>query len=142
MKLSVKVNDQVFEVEVGDLSARPITAVVDGETFEVWPVEENGSSQAAQPAAVKTPAAPARPAAPAPGGTNSGRAVNAPIPGVIISVAVKPGDKVTTGQELCMLEAMKMKNAIRATRDGVIAAVLVNTGDHVRHGQPLVEFTD
>ena len=41
-----------------------------------------------------------------------------------------------------MLEAMKMKNPIRATREGTVATVLISVGDHVRHGQPLVEFTN
>ncbi len=144
MKLRIKVDDQVFEVEVGDLSARPITAVVDGETFEVWPVEENGG--VTETAVVEAPAAAVsapRPAAPAPNGNgDKGRGVSAPIPGVIISIAVKPGDKVAPGQELCVLEAMKMKNPIRATREGTIASVAVSVGDHVRHGQSLVEFTD
>lgn len=143
MKLRVKVDDQVFEVEVGDLTARPITAVVEGETFEVWPVEENGGSELASAEAPVAPVIAARPAAPAPNGNgDKGRGVSAPIPGVIISIAVKPGDKVSVGQELCVLEAMKMKNPIRTTREGTIASILVAVGDHVRHGQPLVEFTD
>ena len=72
----------------------------------------------------------------------SGKSVLAPIPGVIIAISVKPGDSVTRGQELCVLEAMKMKNAIRASRDGKIAAILVNVGDHVKNSQVLIEFTD
>ena len=141
MKLRVKVDDQIFEVEVGDLTARPITAVVEGETFEVYPVEETGQPEPA--AAVEAPAAPApaRPAAPSSNGDKR-RVVGAPIPGVIISVTVKPGDKVATGQELCVLEAMKMKSPIRATRDGVIANICVAAGDHVVRDQALVEFTD
>ncbi len=61
---------------------------------------------------------------------------------MIVAIAVKPGDAVKPGQELLTLEAMKMKNAIRANRDGVVAAVLVAVGDHVKHGQALVEFTE
>jgi biotin carboxyl carrier protein len=49
---------------------------------------------------------------------------------------------VEYGQDLLTLEAMKMKNAIRATRAGTIAAVHVNVGDQVQHGQVLLEFTD
>jgi glutaconyl-CoA/methylmalonyl-CoA decarboxylase subunit gamma len=68
--------------------------------------------------------------------------VLAPIPGVIISIDVKPGDTVEHGTTLCVLEAMKMKNAIRATRAGKIGAVQINVGETVRHNQVLIEFAD
>jgi biotin carboxyl carrier protein len=68
--------------------------------------------------------------------------VTAPIPGVIISIAVKEGDIVKFGDEICVLEAMKMKNAIRANRAGKVAAICVTIGDQVRHGQTLIEYTD
>lgn len=144
MNIRVKINDQVFDVEIADLSARPIQAVVDGETFEVWPEEAAPAAAAAVQPAARTEAAPAHPMAPAvsDNGGNKTRMVTAPIPGVIISIAVKPGDAVKPGQELCVLEAMKMKNSIKATREGKIGKIMINAGDHVRHGQPLVEFTD
>ncbi len=144
MNLKVKIGDEVFEVEVGDLSARPVLAMIDGEVFEVWPEEEAVVSAPAH--VVKAPAVPAAPrVAPTPKpathttdvGSNT---ITAPIPGSIISVAVKPGDKVTKGQELCVLEAMKMKNAIRANRDGQIATVYATVGQTVQKGAPLVEF--
>jgi len=140
MKIKVTIADQTFEVEVGDLQARPILATIDGETFEVSP---ETAAAAAAPAASARPApvaAPAASRAPAAGG--GGKQVVAPIPGVIISITVKPGDEVKVGQELLILEAMKMKNAIRANRAGTVAAILVAAGDQVRHSQPLIEFTD
>lgn len=150
MKLRVKIDNQTFEVEIADLQARPVIAVVDGETFEVWPEALLGTSQpapvAAAPAPVAAPiaapvvAAPAPAAAPA--AASSGKAVTAPIPGVIVAVAVKPGDKVKNGQELCTLEAMKMKNAIRAQREGTIGTIHIAVGDQVRHGQALLEYSD
>ena len=68
--------------------------------------------------------------------------VIAPIPGTIVAITVKEGDSVTAGQELLSLEAMKMKNMIRATRAGKIARILVKTGDRVTQGQPLVEYAE
>lgn len=147
MKMRVKVGDQIFEVEIEDLNTRPILAKVDCDTFEVWPEEE-----AAPPrpdASEVRPAVPAAPRAGAPvpangNGSGSGgrRIVTAPIPGKIIAVLIKHGDTVAVAQELVTLEAMKMKNAIRATRAGTIAAIHVGVGDTVSHGQPLVEFSD
>lgn len=143
MNIRVKVGDQYFDVRVGDLSSRPVVAEVDGETFEIWP-EENGAVPAPVVKVSVESAAQAAAAAPKPVSANCDdtRLVLAPIPGVIISVSVKAGETVKPGQELCMLEAMKMKNPIRAVRHGQIEEVIVNVGDHVKHGQPLVAFSD
>ena len=72
----------------------------------------------------------------------SGKEVLSPLPGVIIAILVKSGDKVERGQELCTLEAMKMKNAIRSNREGMIASIAVNVSDQVNHGQVLMTFVD
>lgn len=87
-------------------------------------------------------AAPATPpAAVRPRSSGIGRnAVTAPMPGVVLSVDVAPGSVVTRGQLLLVLEAMKMKNDIRAERDGVIATVSVAAGDQVKHGDPMIAF--
>ena len=88
------------------------------------------------PVAVAAPAAPA--AAPA-AAAGSGDVVS-PMPGVVLDICVKPGDSVTRGQQVCALEAMKMKSAIRAARDGVVASVEVSEGQRVTHGAVLVRF--
>jgi biotin carboxyl carrier protein len=49
---------------------------------------------------------------------------------------------VVAGQELCVLEAMKMKNTIRASRDGEISKVHITVGQHVKHHDILVEYAD
>lgn len=143
MKLRVKIDDQTYEVEVGDLSARPVLASVDGETFEVWPEEAQSAAPfpVARPVAAPVAAPAARPAA-ASASVDRAKSVTAPIPGTIVSIAVKEGDAVTAGQELCSLEAMKMKNSIRATRAATIAKILVKAGDRVSQGQPLVEYAE
>ena len=57
--------------------------------------------------------------------------VKAPMAGAVTSVGVKPGDKVTKGQTVATIEAMKMEHQMKAPRDGVISDVLVQTGDQV-----------
>lgn len=144
MKLKVKIEQKTFDVEVGDLSARPVIAVVDGEKFEVWPEEEQpvvtSVVAASTQAAASTPVV--IPSTPKPVAVAGGKAVAAPIPGTILGVLVKPGDAVNPGQELLTLEAMKMKSAIRASRAGTIAQILVQVGDRVSQGQALLEFTE
>ena len=66
--------------------------------------------------------------------------LGAPMPGVISSVAIKQGQKVTAGDVLCSIEAMKMETAIHAEADGVIAEVLVKPGDQIDAKDLLVRF--
>jgi len=152
MKLIVKVETQSFEVEVGDIHARPIIATVDGETFEVWPEDVQlvrpsvvagpvaSLPATSQPAASKP--APVASASGAPASASAAKTVLAPLPGVMVAVSVKPGDAVEHGQELCTIEAMKMKNVIRASRAGTIGAVHVTVNQHVKHHDVLLEFTN
>jgi biotin carboxyl carrier protein len=145
MKMQVKIDEQTFDVEIDDLSARPIVVTVQGETVEVWP-EETAAPAAASttaPAAVPAPQAPVR-AAPAPttAASASSNAVPAPLPGTIVGIAVREGQMVKRGDELLTLEAMKMKNSIRAGRDGKVATIYVKVGDQVRHNQILLDFAD
>jgi biotin carboxyl carrier protein len=62
------------------------------------------------------------------------------MPGVIQAVEVKAGDEVKRGQTVVVLDAMKMKNAIKSPRDGVIAEVSVEIGQSVSYGDVLVKF--
>ncbi len=145
MRYSIKIGDQTYSVEIEDLDSRPVKATVDGDVFEVWPEEETSVSPLSS---VKTkdmsPGETAIPCPPAPlpklGA--SPKAVTAPIPGVIIEITATIGQSVNRGDTLCVLEAMKMKNLIRAGRSGVIASINIHVGDQVRHGQTLMEFSD
>ena len=75
---------------------------------------------------------------PAPTFTSSADGVIAPMPGQIKSIFVREGDKVTAGQKLLIMEAMKLENKLPATRDGVIKKILVRDGDIVSQGQQLI----
>lgn len=141
MKLRVTVDHQSFEVELGNLNTRPVLATVDGEIFEVWPEGSEKKAQEAAPAA-SIPTTPIPTSAAQISTDAQVKAVLAPIPGVIIAVSVKEGESIRFGQELCVLEAMKMKNLIRATRNGTIGAIHVAVGDQVKHNQMLMEYTD
>lgn len=118
------------------------TITVNGTPYNVT-VEEGAAApvQAAPaPAAAPTPAPAAAPA-PAPataGGTEGSVKVEAPMPGTILDVKVAVGSSVTSGQVLCILEAMKMENEIVAPQDGTVASVAVNKGDSVEAGQVII----
>jgi 3-methylcrotonyl-CoA carboxylase alpha subunit len=67
-------------------------------------------------------------------------ALEAPMPGRVAAVKAEPGQRVKKGEELLVVEAMKMENALRAPRDGVVHAVHVTVGEMVAPGRALVEI--
>ena len=66
--------------------------------------------------------------------------LKAPMPGLVLRVQVAPGQQVTQGTGLVVLEAMKMENELKAATPGVIRAVRVQPGEPVDKGQVLLEF--
>ena len=148
----VTVNGQPHTVEIKEITESSATVVIDGAERRI------GLARTAVPAATPSPA-PARPPAapeppkvaaapqpsPAPSSvaaahtrpTAGGEKVTAPLPGKILSVAVQPGDRVSKGDELCVIEAMKMGNSIKAQRAGTIVSVMVSPGQTVGFGATL-----
>ena len=116
------------------------TITVNGNVYDVT-VEEGASTgapvaQAAPKAdAPKTPAPKAE--APKTSGTAGSIKVNAPMPGKIVAVKANPGDKVSRGQVILVLEAMKMENDIVAPEDGTVASVNVAVGSSVESGETI-----
>jgi len=74
------------------------------------------------------------------GNSSSQSKLLAPMPGLIVSVDVQPGDSVVTGQQLVLIEAMKMENVIKAKSSGVLKSVQVVAGKTVDKGEILMEF--
>ena len=66
--------------------------------------------------------------------------VRAPLPGIIMQLMVRPGDRVQKGQKLLMMEAMKMENEIKADIDGEIISVKVSQGQSVLQDEVLIEM--
>jgi propionyl-CoA carboxylase alpha chain len=68
------------------------------------------------------------------------RYVLSPMPGLLVDVAVQPGQKVQAGERVAVIEAMKMENVLFAAADGVVSKVLAAKGDSLTVDQPIVEF--
>jgi biotin carboxyl carrier protein len=66
--------------------------------------------------------------------------LKAPMPGLVVRVQVDPGEAVTAGQALVVLEAMKMENELKAAGPGVVAEVSVRAGQTVERGAVLITF--
>ena len=122
MKYSVTLNNRVYEVEVEEGSAVLLN-------------EYEAASPA--PAAVSAPA-PKQESAPAPAPSGDGNAVKAPMPGNILKISVTVGQKVSEGETLLVLEAMKMENEVTADRSGTVTGIIAAKGQTVETGDPLV----
>lgn len=95
---------------------------------------------AAAPAPKAAPAPAATPAPAAPKAAAGAKVVEAPLPGTITKVLVKPGQALKAGETVCMMEAMKMENSITVEFAGTVKSVLVEVGAQVQSGQALVEL--
>ncbi|MBF2758670.1 MAG: acetyl/propionyl/methylcrotonyl-CoA carboxylase subunit alpha [Ectothiorhodospiraceae bacterium AqS1] len=71
---------------------------------------------------------------------DSSRFLLSPMPGLLIGLAVKEGDEVKQGQELAVVEAMKMENVLRAEGEGRVKALCAKVGDSLAADQPIIEF--
>lgn len=72
----------------------------------------------------------------------TGEVLTGPMPGTIIEIKVKPGDKIVKGQKLLVYESMKMENDVEAEHDAVVKRVFVAPGDRFAAEAPLIEFED
>jgi biotin carboxyl carrier protein len=141
--LKVIVNGKPFQVEIDERGGNETTVLVNGVSYEVRLETAEGSPQ--QPAAAPASGVPlpaVLPSKPVPIPPALSGALTAPMPGVILNVVVKPGDRVARGDMLCSLEAMKMKNAIRSPREAVISSVEVHDGQKVGYGDVLIKFAE
>jgi biotin carboxyl carrier protein len=150
-RYTLNVNSTEFVVDVEEAGADKFDVVVAGQSYAVTLAgEQAAASVAAAPAAAPVAAAPAAAApaaAPAPAARKPSAAagkggVKAPMPGVILEVSVKAGDKVKRGQKVAVLDAMKMQNVIGAPKDGTVGEVCVAAGQNVGHGDVIVTFVE
>ena len=139
--LRIKVGDNWYTVQIGDLTQSPVQVTVEGETFEV---EVEGLSLPPAPTRrgrsrqtqIEAPTAQSQSSA----ANYSDDTLRSPMPGRVISILVRPGDSVSAGDEVCVVEAMKMEQSIRAHRDGVVKTIFVQPMDPVKADDPLIEL--
>ena len=135
-KFVINVNGNQYEVEVEEVGgvSQPVTYVA--------PVAVAAPAAPAAPVAAAAPQAAAPKAAPAAASVSSGPSgaikVNAPMPGTILDVKVKPGQAVKKGDVLMILEAMKMEYEIVAAQAGTIASINTSKAASVNSGELLI----
>jgi len=102
---------------------------INGKVYEVEVEKMEGTT---------TPSSAPAPA-PAPSAA-TGDTLKAPIQGTVLKINVKPGQSVSAGEVVCVIEAMKLENDIVSDRDGVIGEVFVRERDTVDNGKRLISF--
>ncbi len=139
----IKINGNDYAVSIVSVEDNQAHISVNGTEYEVE-VEGMAKSQPKTPKLVQetkihnVETAVAKTSSPV--ATASG-SIKSPLPGVILDVLAKVGDRVKTGQRLLVLEAMKMENNIDADRDGTVTAVQVRKGDSVLEGDVLISIS-
>lgn len=146
-----KVNGVDYTVNINSVEGNMANVTVNGVSYNIemekpvaapkaTPAPKAAPAPAAAPKAAPAPTpAPAPKAAPAPAAAPAGgKALKAPLPGVIKDIKVAVGDQVKEGQVVLILEAMKMENEINAECDGTITAISVNKDDSVLEGTVLL----
>lgn len=157
-RYTLSVNDNPYEIDVEEISATDFQVQIDGQLVEVSLVEQSDAADAQitpalsagasmtvpVPKAPRVPkemkAAPRTPSPAVAGGTDLAYSMSAPMPGVILTINVGPGDQVAKGDVVMILEAMKMKNELHASQNGIVASVDVKPNDQVKYGQVLLRF--
>ena len=125
-----KINGNTYKVAVGDIDNGIAQVEVNGTPYKVVSAPRPSAAPRTQ-AGEKVIAKPVASAA-------GSHQVKAPLPGVVISIAVKVGDIVKASDTVVVLEAMKMENAIHAGREGKVSSINVNAGDSVLEGAALI----
>lgn len=136
-----KIDGKEYAVKIDKIEGDQAQLEVNGTPYSVEIIQEKKKEtpKVAKSAPAATPAATAAPApAAAPASAGKGKAVKAPLPGVIISVDVQVGQQVKRGQQVAVLEAMKMENGINAECDGTITEIKVKAGDSILEGTDIV----
>ncbi|MFP4288726.1 MAG: biotin/lipoyl-containing protein [Bacteroidales bacterium] len=141
-KYKFTINGNQYDVNIQNVEDNMIEVEVNGSTFEV---EVDKSIQPVKtPRLVRARAVPATDTTPSEGtGTRGGKAtgtIKAPLPGSVLSIHCKPGDRIKMGQRLITLEAMKMENNIDSDKEGTVISIKVTKGQSVMEGEELIEI--
>jgi biotin carboxyl carrier protein len=143
-KFKFKINGNDYEVDIVNVEDNLVELEVNGSPYTV---EVDQALQASKtPKLVRSIAVPSTDTHPAMAKTSSPQEpkgvgnIKSPLPGVILDIYVKVGDRIKVGQKLLTLEAMKMENLIESDKEGTIASINKQKGDSVMEGDILISI--
>jgi glutaconyl-CoA/methylmalonyl-CoA decarboxylase subunit gamma len=137
-----KIDDKPYAVDIVNVSDKIATVNVNGVQYEVEVEQELKTTKT--PTLVRQDAVPSTDTPPSPARVpkpkNGNAALRSPLPGKVIDILVKVGDKVSIGQTVVCIEAMKMENSIKTDHEGIVTAINVEKNGIVVEGDVLVEI--
>ncbi len=123
--LRIKIKDKWFEVEVLEFSTKKAVFLVDGEQMIVTPGSkvtlDTPSEQSFSDLSIS-------------------KSFTAPMPGTVIELLVEVGQKIDEGEEVCILESMKMQQVLRSEVSGVVKRIVASEGDQILDGQVIFDL--
>ncbi len=119
------------EPSVSKSSSGNYTVTVDGKSYNVTVAEGTGVVQTVTPVAAPAASASAEP-------SGEGVPVEAAMPGSVVAIEVEVGDSVSEGDDVLIIEAMKMESPVKAPKSGKVVSIEVSPGDTVATGDPLM----
>ena len=139
-KYELKINDRNYEVVIKKVTPADAHVEVNGQehVVNIQSIQNLGLPVQKMPTAATAAASSYSPDARVTAPAISRGGIIAPMPGQIKSILVREGDRVTAGQKLLVMEAMKLENKIAAKSNGIVQKILVRDGDTVNQGQELV----
>ena len=125
--MKIRVEKKWYNIEVDSISSDSAVVLVDGERFEVKLEDVEKTSKLTEE--VSGPVSNS-------GGvrTDNYKEFKSPMPGIIISILVQTGDAVSQGQDICVLESMKMQQTLKSDMAGTIMGTSVSQGDQILDG--------
>ncbi len=135
-KYKFTINGNNYAVEIAGVEDQTIQVEVNGTPYTV--VVDKEIKQQKTPKLVRSVAVPSTDQGVAVKTSAKTGTIKSPLPGTILEIFVKPGDKVTVGQRVLMLEAMKMENNIESDKAGTVTEVKVSKGSAVMEGDVLI----
>ncbi len=130
--IRVQVGERWYAVQVDQVRTNPVRVLVDGEAveIEVEGLPYRGTDLTRDQLDGSTA-----------GEVQGVTQVRSPMPGVIVSVAVQVGQEVSKGDQLCVLEAIKLQQNVGAPASGVVRSIRVQPGQAVSAGDVLIDLT-
>jgi biotin carboxyl carrier protein len=140
-RLRVRVNGEWYVIEVGDIHQSPVEVLIDDETYLVE--LEGGTSESfrSNPPRVSSRQDRDQGSLGLRGIMQSNeKLVRCPLPGKVLSVSVIKGQLLDLGDEICILESMKMEQTVRAGHKGIVKSIKIKKDQTVNAGMPLIEL--
>ncbi|PZC43297.1 MAG: Biotin carboxyl carrier protein [Chloroflexi bacterium] len=125
--MKIRVEKKWYTIEIDSISSDSAVVLVDGERFEVKLADvEKANEQMGEVSGLTSDSVGGR--------TGNFKEFKSPMPGIIVSILVQTGDDVSEGQDICVLESMKMQQTLKSNMAGTIMETGVSPGDQILDG--------